>query len=60
MTYRAFRTGLTFRDVRAMMWTPEDDPSSWRSKRRRSVLGFWRELKLQMWEQIKQERDGDE
>lgn len=48
--YEAFRTGLTFGDVRRMMWRGDSDPSTWRQKRRRSVLGFWRELKLMLWD----------
>lgn len=33
-----------------MMFVSTDDPSTWRQKRRRSVLGFWHELKLMDWE----------
>jgi hypothetical protein len=50
VTYAEFRTGLTFADVRRMMWCASDDPKMWRSKRRRSVLGFFRELKLNMFD----------
>lgn len=53
-TYEEHRTGLTFRDVRRMMFD-QDDPNRqgwWRQKRRRSVLGFWRELKIHMWDQM--------
>jgi len=32
-----------------MMVTGSPDPKDWRQKRRRSVLGYWRELKLSMW-----------
>jgi len=53
MTYEQFRTGLTFAEVRAMLWSHDPDPRTWRYKRRRTVLGFWRQLKLQMWEQYK-------
>lgn len=49
MTYEDFRTGLTFSDVREMMYVSNDDPKTWRQKRRGSVLGFWREIKLSMW-----------
>lgn len=48
-TYDRFRTGLTFRDVKDMMWTGSENPEDWRHKRRNSVLGYWRELKLQLW-----------
>jgi hypothetical protein len=51
-TYEECKTGLTFADVRKMMWRASDDPKEWRQKRRRSVLGFWKELKLELWEQF--------
>lgn len=51
-TYQEHKTGLTFADVRRMMWRASDDPKDWRQKRRHSVLGFWKELKRQMWEQL--------
>jgi hypothetical protein len=47
--YEDHRTGLSFAEVRRMMFVSSDDPKQWRSKRRHSVLGFWRELKLQSW-----------
>lgn len=49
-TYEQHRTGLCFADVRRMMFVIHDDPKLWRQKRRGSVLGFWRELKIQSWE----------
>lgn len=45
-----FRTGFTFRHVRQAMMVPNGDPDTWRQKRRHSVLGYWRELKLQLFE----------
>lgn len=45
--YDEFRTGLTYGDVYDMLKTS----SKHVSKRRRSVLGFWHELKLQLYEQ---------
>lgn len=50
-TYEQHRTGLTFRDVRRLMIDQEDPnrPGWWRQKRRRSVLGYWRELKIHLW-----------
>ncbi len=51
MTYDEFRTGQTFASVRRMM---RDDPhpehGGWRSKRRRGVLGYWHQLKINMFE----------
>lgn len=42
--YRAFRTGLTFRDVYHLIYGR-------RWKRRNGVLGYWHELKLAMWQE---------
>lgn len=33
-----------------MMYSPDPDPKTWRNRRRNGVLGFWRELKLQLWD----------
>jgi len=51
--YRQFRTGLTFADVREMLRGSEKHRSRHGSPqdRRRTVLGFWHELKLQLYEQ---------
>lgn len=48
LTYAAFRTGLTFADVKAEMYVASDDPSMWRYRTRRMVLGCWREMKLKL------------
>jgi hypothetical protein len=48
--YDSFRTGLTFRDVYQMLVSPSDDRSDWRQKSRRTVLGKWHEIKMQLWE----------
>lgn len=48
--YCDHRTGLSFSEVRRMMWVSDDDPGSWRNKRRRGVLGFWHELKWHDWQ----------
>lgn len=49
-TYALFRLEAprTFREARALMFT--SDPPPWRQKRRRSVLGFWHELKRMAWQ----------
>lgn len=51
VAYRDFRTGETFASVRKLM---RDDPhpvhGGWRQKRRNGVLGYWRALKIQMFE----------
>lgn len=49
ITYAQFTTGLTFADVRQMLWTNTDDTTEWKQKRRGSVLGYWRALKKEMW-----------
>lgn len=51
-TYESHRTGLTFGEVRRMMFVSHEDPTLWRQKRRRGVLGFWRELKIHSWEAL--------
>lgn len=49
VSYEDFRTGLTFQDVRAMLWSPSEDRSTWRYKRRHTVLGLWHQLKQQLY-----------
>ena len=49
-TYSQFRTGLTFAQVRQSLYSATEDTEQWRQKRRRSVLGHWRELKQRMFE----------
>lgn len=53
-TYDMFRLGMTFAEVRRMLWDQEDRnrPGWWRQKRRRSVLGYARELKLHAWDLV--------
>lgn len=53
-TYDDFRLGMTFADVRRMLWDQEDPnrPGWWRQKRRHCVLGYARELKLMAWSHI--------
>lgn len=48
--YDEFRTGLTFVEVRQMLWSPSDDPSTWRYKRRGTVLGKWHQIKRELYE----------
>lgn len=49
LDYHEFRTGLTFGSVRRMMWVDNHDSTTWKYKRRRCVLRFWREIKQQMY-----------
>lgn len=59
MTYESFRTGLSYRDVYAMLWSGSDDPRDWRYKGRHTVLGLWHQLKLQLWEQYLDAAEGE-
>jgi hypothetical protein len=47
--YCALRTGMTYREVRQIM-----DPDRWKGRRRSSVLGYWRQIKLQLWDSVHQ------
>ncbi|HET7036573.1 MAG TPA: hypothetical protein VFI42_12895 [Thermomicrobiaceae bacterium] len=58
MTYAEFRTGLRYRDVYHMLWSGSDDPRDWRYKRRHTVLGFWHQIKLQLWQQYLDASEG--
>ncbi len=64
MTYDQLRTGYTFADIRAMLWVNSDDSAEWKYKRRNTVLGYWRALKLAMWDvhlgQCEQSRHADD
>jgi hypothetical protein len=54
--YDEFRTGLTYHDVYMMLKHSEKHSH----KRRRSVLGFWHELKLQLYNQAVDRGYGEE
>lgn len=43
------RTGLTYSCIYSMLWSGSDDPSTWRYKRRRTVLGLWHQIKREQW-----------
>jgi hypothetical protein len=47
--YERLRTGLTYRKVRALLWTGDPDSSKWKYKRRATVLGLWHSIKLDLW-----------
>ena len=49
LKYQDFRTGLTFSEVRNLYWVANPDSDTWKYKRRNTVLGKWREIKLEMW-----------
>lgn len=60
LTYDEVRTGLTFREVRRMLWVHSDDPRDWKYKRRGTVLGLWRSIKLGLWDRYLAELDGEQ
>lgn len=51
VSYRDFRTGLTYRDVYQMLWSYSPDPHEWRYKRRGTVLGKWHQIKREMFDE---------
>jgi len=55
IAYKDFRTGLTYSEVYYMLWVCSEDSTTWRYKRRGTVLGFWRMLKQQMYAQYVEE-----
>jgi hypothetical protein len=51
LPYDQFRTGFTFADVRLMLWSFSDDSRDWHpGVSRRTVLGKWREIKINMYD----------
>lgn len=56
--YRDFTTGMTFADVRQLLWTGDDRPENWRYKRRHTVLGKWKQIKEEFWDQHQKTCDG--
>lgn len=49
LTYGAFRTGMSYREVFGLLMDNSDDPAEWHNKSRHTVLGKWHELKKQWW-----------
>src|SRR4051812_44868403 len=47
--YEDFRTGLSFAEVRRMLWVYSSDPKDWRYKRRGTVLGLWHQIKKELY-----------
>ena len=50
ITYKKFRTGLSFVEVQEDMFVASTDSADWIYKRRHSVLGRWHMIKKIMWE----------
>lgn len=51
LAYADFRTGFTYKDIYQMLWSPDEDSSTWVYKRRNTILGKWHEIKVALWEQ---------
>lgn len=49
LVYRDLRTGLTYPEVRMLLWVGDPDYKTWKYKRRHTVLGLWGQLKLVLW-----------
>jgi hypothetical protein len=47
--YNEFRTGLTFTEVRRMLWLNSEDNRNWKHVTRHTVLGKWHQIKLEMY-----------
>lgn len=57
MNYNSFRTGYRFRDIRLMLKYEQEqkrENGEYMYVTRKTVLGRWREIKQQMFEQEKQ------
>lgn len=52
LSYKEFRTGYTYKDVYYFIYNRK-----W--KRRRGVLGYWKQLKQEMYEQYLNEFDSN-
>ncbi len=51
LKYERFKTGMTSREVSELLWSHNEDPETWKYRRRNTVLGKWREIKQEMWEE---------
>ena len=58
--YRKFRTGFTWREVRDMLWYQDELHPAHHTRRRHSVLGKWREIKLEMWNHYQNQKALDD
>jgi hypothetical protein len=55
--YDRFRTGLSYKEVRKMLWSGNPDSGKWRYKRRGTVLGMWHQMKKEMWNEAVRRAD---
>jgi hypothetical protein len=51
ISYKKFRTSLTYKDIYSLFWVYSDNASTWHNKRRRTILGRWHAIKLRMWQE---------
>lgn len=49
ITYGDFRCGLTYNDAFLELWSMDGDTSTWRYKRRRTILGYMHMRKKAAW-----------
>lgn len=55
LSYNDLRTGFTFNDIVQMLFSYDEDSSTWRYRRRNTILGKWHQIKQEFWkEHIKQ------
>ena len=60
VTYEQFRTGLTFKDVRELLWHEQQavkDTGNYMFVSRGTVLGRWHEIKKSMWHRFQELRN---
>lgn len=50
-SYKAFRTGFSWQDIVTMLRSPDEDPRTWRYRRRNTILGVWHQTKKELWAQ---------
>ena len=48
--YNDFKTGFTFTDIANFLWVHDEDSTKWGNRTRHTVLGHWRQIKLEMWD----------
>jgi hypothetical protein len=49
LRYVDLRTGLNYQDVYRMLWSGSTDASTWKYKRRHTILGAWYAYKRALW-----------
>jgi len=49
--YDRFKSGLTYGEVRMMLWSSNPDPSTWQPKSKGVVLRLWAKLKADLYQE---------